>query len=252
MNKVNLLEFKELLKKATLNYSMDNVGLKFFSDTYKVGMRSSNAIVILNGDNNIISGITSNDTWELNFSDPSKNVKSYFDLIIPDESDEAIIEMKDEKIILKSQTQKSNIFFCSSHVITGFDGDGPRTSGDTVFEMDIDDNFMDSFNLIKKVAGSFGKVYFNVEDGEVSIESTDKTNSFSNGMKMSIGTSDYENINICFDFKTLNNIITLLNGDSSEFIFRIGYIPKTSGGMASFIRKDNSEKYYILSMREQV
>lgn len=251
-NKVNLLEFQDVLRRATLNFSIDNVGMSFGSDTFRVGMRSANAIVILSGVNEVISGIATTDTWDLNFSDPSKNVKAYFDLIIPDADDEAIIEMKNEKIVVKSGGQKSNLFFCSDHLITKFERDGPRKTGALVYEFDITPEFVDIFNLVKKVAGGFGKVYFNVEDGEVSIESTDKTNSFSNGMKMAFGQCDYEDVSICFDFKTFNNVMTLINGDATDFKFRIGYIPESSGGMASFIKNDDSEKYFVLSMRENV
>ena len=252
MNKVNLLEFQNLLRRATLNYSMDNVGISVKSDTYRVGMRNSNAIVILNGSNNIISGISGTDTWELNFSDPSKNVKSYFDLIIPDENNEAAIEMKNEKLIVKSASQKINLFFCSDHLISRFDREGPKVDGDTVFEFGITQEFVDTFNLIKKVAGGFGKIYFTIEDGIVNIETTDKTNTFSNGMKMAIGASEYDDVSVCFDFKTINNVMTLLNGDATEFSVRLGYIPSSAGGAISFIKSDGNEKYYLLSMRENV
>jgi hypothetical protein len=254
MNKVNLLEFQNMLRKATLNYSMDTVGISINSETFRVGMRSGNAIVILNGPNNIISGISNTDIWDLRFSDPSKNVKSYFDLTIPDANDEAIIEMKEEKVTILSddKTQKINLFFCSEHLISRFDKEGPKVSGDTVFEMSITQDFMDTFSLIKKVAGGFGKVYFTVEDGIVSLESTDKTNSFANGMKMSIGATECSDIAVCFDFKTINNIIVLLNGDATNFSIRMGYIPQTSGGMVSFIKNDGTEKYFLLSMRENV
>lgn len=250
MNKVNVLEFLNLLRKSTLNYSIDNVGISLTKDKFRVGMRSTNAIVILNGDNNIVSGIGPSDSWDLNFSDPSKNVKSYFDLIIPDENNEADIQMKDEKVIVKSSSQKINLFFCSEHLVSKFDREGPKVDGDMVVEMPITQTFMDTFGLIKKVAGGFGKVYFSVDDGSLSIESTDKTNSFSNGMKMAVGSSEFEDVSICFDFKTINNIMILLNGDATDFTFRIGYIKQTLGGIASFIKNDGSEKYYLLSMRE--
>ena len=254
MNKVNLLNFLTMLKKATLNYSMDNVGIAMKSDSFRVGMRNSNAIVILNGPNDIISGIKPTDTWDMFFADPSKNVRPYIDLIIPDNNDEAIIEMKDGKVIVKTEDkrQKIDLFFCSEHLVSAFDREGPKVAGDTVFEMVITGEFMDTFSLIKKVAGTFGKVYFTVEDGTVSLESTDKTNTFANGMKMSVGETEYKDVSICFDFKTINNIMTLLNGDATSFSLRIGYIPQSSGGVAAFTKDDGSEKYFLLSTRENV
>ncbi len=250
-NKVNIPLMLDLLRRSTCNYSIDNVGIKFNTDSYKVGMRGSNCIIMINNDNDIITNIKDNDTWELNFSEPSKNVKTYFDLIIPDDDQEADITLKEEKIILKSGRQKSNLFFCSDHLISRFDGTGPKVEGDTLYETELDDNFIDTFALIKKVASTFGKVYFSVEGEEFNMEATDKTNSFANGMKMNIGNTDYGNdIDLCFDFKVFNNIMQLINGDFDEFTFRVGFVEKNNGGMVSFIKNDGSEKYYLLSVRE--
>ena len=162
MNKVNVPKFQSLLRKGTLNFSIDNIGLKFNENDFRVGMRSTNAIVILSGKNDVISGIKPTDSWDLNFSMPSKNVNPYFDLILPDENDEVNVKMSDGKITLTSEGQRSNIFFCSNHRVTSFDGEGPKTQGDEVFSIDITDDFIDKFNLVKKIAGSFGKIYFSL------------------------------------------------------------------------------------------
>ena len=249
-NKVNIPIMLDLLRKSTCNYSIDSVCLTFDVDKYNVGMRGTNCIIMLNGENDVISGIKDSDTWELNFSDPSKNVKTYFDLIIPDEDGNADITMKEEKIILKSGNQKSNLFFCSDTLVSRFDGSGPKTIGDELFETVIDQELIDTYSLIKKVASSFGKIYFSVKDGKLFMEGTDKTNSFSNGMSMEIGDSDYTDVDLCFEFKTFNNFMTLINGDFADFTIRVGYIKKNNGGMISLINDDKSEVYYLLSTRE--
>jgi hypothetical protein len=253
MNKINLLEFQNLLRKATLNYSIDNVGITLKDGGFKVAMRGNNAIVILNGPNDVISGISPTDSWDLFFSNPAKNVKSYIDLIIPDDNNEAVIEMMEEKVVVRTEDkrQKTNLFFCSEHSVSKFDREGPKVDGDEVFKFTITQDFVDTFNLIKKVASSFGKMYFVVEEGVVFLEGTDRTNAFANGLKMAIGETEYDkDVVICFDFKNINNIMALLNGDATDFSIRLGYIPQTSGGLASFIKDDNSEKYYLLSIRE--
>jgi len=251
-NKVNIPIMLDLLRKSTCNYSIDNIRITFDENTYSCGMRGTNCIIMLNGENDIISGIKENDSWELNFSEASKNVKTYFDLIIPDENGECDIIIKEEKIILQSGNQKSNLFFCAGTSVSTFDGSGPKTTGDELFMSVIDQNFIDTYALIKKVASSFGKIYFSVKDGIFSMEGTDKTNSFSNGMKMEIGSSDYTDVDLCFEFKTFNNIMTLINGDFADFTVRVGYIKKNNGGMISFINGDNSEVYYLLSTRENI
>jgi len=249
-NKINIPIMLDLLRKSTCNYSIDNVRLSFDNKKYNSGMRGTNCIIMLNGENDVISNIKENDTWELNFSDPSKNVKSYFDLIIPDENDECEIIIKNEKLILKSDSQRSNLFFCSDTLISTFDGNGPKTTGDELYEFTIDQSFVDTYQLIKKIASSFGKIYFSVKNGKLYMEGTDKTNSFSNGMKMEIGDSNYDDVDLCFEFKIFNNIMTLINGDFSDFLFRVGYVKKNDGGMISFIKNDDTEKYYMLSTRE--
>lgn len=245
---VNIEKFLTLVKKSTANYLIDNIGMKFTNTSYKVGMRGSNVIVILKGDNDIISDIASGDSWELNFSDPVKNVKNYFELIM---GDDVPIDIKNDKITLTSGTQKTNIFFVSDNVITGFDGEGPKVEGETLFEKVIDDEFVSTFSLIKKIASSFGKVYFSQDKGQFSIEATDKTNSYSNGMKMALGDSKSdESISICTDFKVIYNVLSLVESNFADFTFKVSYIRKSQGGLISFIKNDGSEKYYILSVRE--
>ena len=249
-NKINVTKFQELLQKATCNFSIDNVGITFTKENYHTGMKNNNSIVIIDNDNDIIKGIGKNDEWVLNFYDPIKNVKTYFSLIEPDEEDEVDIQMKNDKIIIQSGKQKSQLFFCSEHLISSFNGTGPKTNGEEVCSFKIDDEFLYTFETVKKIASTFGKIYFTVENGILFMEGTDKTNSFSNGIKIEIGKSDYEDVTICYDFKTFNNIITIINGDYEDFTFRIGYVKKSGGGLISIINDSEKEKYYILSMRE--
>jgi hypothetical protein len=216
-------------------------------------MRGDGCIILLNGDNDIISNIKDNDEWELLFSNVSKNVKTYFDLIIPDENGEAEIINKEEKIILKSGNQRSNIFFCADVTVNTFDGDGPKNNGVEIYKTQLDQMFIDTYSLIKKVSASFGKIYFTVKDGVFNIEATDKTNPYNNGMKIALGdVPGCDDLDICFKFKTLNNVMTLINGDFEDYTFRLGYVPEKNGGMISLVKSDNSERYHILSVRENI
>lgn len=252
MNKINVSLMLDILRKATCNYSIDNISLSFTNEHYKSSMRGPNCIIILENENDVITNISSHDKWSFYFRDVSKNVKTYFDLIIPDENDEVTIQNKEEKIVLISENQRSNIFFCSENRISSFNGNGPRSEGDIVYESIINQNFIDSYQLVKRIGSSFGKIYLTTEDKKLNIEATDKTNSYSNGMKMNIGESEYpDDITLCFEFKTFNNIMTLINGDFEDFVLKIGYKKENEGGMVSFIKNDGSEKYYLLSIRER-
>ena len=249
-NKINVPKFLDILRISTLNYSINNVSMTFDSDNITIGMRGDNTILLVNKENDVIEGISEQDEWQFNFSEPSKNTKLYFDLINPDEQDMVNIKMLNEKIVIEDGSQKSQLFFCSERVVTKFTGDGPKTTGESVCTMNIDDEFIDKYNTVKRVAGSFGKIYFVVEDGILFIEATDKTNVFSNGIKIELGKANFSNVDICCDFKSLNNIMTLISDSEIDFIFNIGYIEKSKGGIMSFIGEEMKERYYLLSIRE--
>jgi hypothetical protein len=251
-NKLNAPMFQDLLRKGTLNYSIDNIGMRFDSKTFRIGMRGESSILIIKGANDVITGIKDTDEWVLNFNEPTKNVKAYIDLAEPDTNDQVDITMKNEKVIISSGNQKSQLFFCSEHLISVFEKAGPKVLGEPVCEFTLNDDFIDTFNVVKKVASSFGKIYFTVTDGELFMEATDMTNSFANGLKIKVGISEYDDTIICFDFKMMNNIMTILNGDAVDFTFRIGHIKKSNSGLISFVKNDDTEKYYLLSTRENM
>lgn len=249
MNKVNVEKFINLLQKATLNWSIPHVRVTFKNDTYRVGMKGSNSLLILSGENDIITDISGTDEWEMNFQDAVKNVKSYLSILLPDDNGLADITMRDEKIILKSGNQKTNCFFCADNIPTTFDREGPRQEGDDVVDFEIDAEFVTAYNTIKKVAGSFGKVYFGVEDYHFFIEAGDRTSPHTNNMKISLQEVGHPDMFVCFDFKSLNDVMTLINGDAYDFRFRLGYLPQRNSGLVSF-KKGTSEVYYLLSLRE--
>lgn len=250
-NRIHVVKFLNLLQKATLNWSIPHVRVTFTKDTYKVGMKGANSLLLLNGENDIITGIKSTDEWEMNFQDTVKNVKAYLSIILPDEGGYAVIEMKDEKLVIKSGNQKTQCFFCAENIPTTFSKDGPKQDGDEVVNFDIDEEFVTAYNLIKKVAGGFGKVYFGVEEGHLFIEAGDRTSPHTNNMMIKLQEVQSDDMFVCFDYKSLNDIMTLIGNDAYDFTFRLGYLPQRNSGLISF-RKGDSETYYLLSLRENV
>ncbi len=250
-NRVHVEKFIKLLQKATLNWSIPHVRVYFTKDTYRVGMKGSNSLLILRGENDIITGISETDEWEMNFQDAVKNVKAYMSIILPDEDGMAAIMMRDEKIIIKSGNQKTQCFFCSDAIPSIFTKDGPKTIGDEVVNFEIEEEFITAYSLIKKVAGGFGKVYFGVQNGRLFIEAGDRTSPHTNNMLMLLQESSHDDMFVCFDYKSLNDIMTLINGDAVDFTFRLGFMPARGSGLVSFT-KDGVETYYLLSLRENV
>ena len=251
-NKINVALFLDLLQRASCNYSIENVKMTFDAKYYNIGLRGQNSLIILSGENDIITDIAPEDEWELTFSNVQKNIKPYFDLIIADDGYVEII-MKEDKIIMKSSTNQTiDLHMCLDRTVDTYDRDKPKVSGDTLYETTLTDVFVDTYKIIKKIASTFNKIYFTIKDQELFIEATDKTNSITNGITMKLGNVEYQDVSIPFEFKTFNNIMTLLNGDVESFVFRIGYIPDVDGAIISFIKEiDGTEKYYQLSIREE-
>lgn len=247
---INTSELKGLLKKATLNYSIDSVQLNVTKDVIvsKMITSSSDAITILNVENNILPEMKATDSLVMNFSEPSTNIVPFLNLI--DDNEETDVVIRDEKITLVQGKQKSNIFFCAPQVVSVFEADSPRSDIEYFYEMDLDDDFVESFNKIKKIGSKFNKIYFGVLDKTLYIETSDKQNRFSNGLRIDLCDVESDDLSMCFEFKNIVNLMSVLNGSYSDFKCRFAYVPEQELGML-FIGNDNeSEKYYIMSRRD--
>jgi hypothetical protein len=248
---INTGELKEFLKKATLNYCINNVQIKLTKDKVvsKMISSASDVITILNMNNEIIPSMKATDNLVLNFDEPNANIVPYLNLI--DDNEETTINIKDEKITLVQGKLKSNIFFCSPQVVNVFEADAPRADIEYFHEMSFDDDFIKDFGQIKKIGSKFNKVYFGVADKMLYIETSDKQNRFSNGLRIDLcEVDDYQDMSMCFDFKNVVNLMSVLNGASSEFMCRFAYVAEQELGMLSIVNDDGSEKYYLMSRRD--
>jgi hypothetical protein len=164
--------------------------------------------------------------------------------------------VEDEKIVLKSSNQKSSVYFCSPHVVGVFGSDDVKKDVEPFITLDIDDIFIDAYVKIKKIGpvSKFNNVYFNVENNKFTVESCDRSNRYSNSLKMDLITkiskkkSDApKNLSMCFDFKNFVNLMTVINGDVDEFKINFTYIDDQELGVMYAVKNDNSEKYILMS-----
>lgn len=252
MNILNVPNFKNAIQKATLNFSIDSVQLNFNDEKVKSGMisASSDVIVILNIDNDILPEITDEVTF--NFAEPQQQLVPFLNLI---DDEEVQCEIKEEKLVLKAENQKADIHFCSPQIVKVFSASDPKEGTEYFLKMDVDDDFIEAFLKIKKIGSRFGKVYFNVEDNKFVMETTDKSNRFSNGLKFTLvdeiakkKKEKVEDLFLCFDYKNIVNLISVLNEDQ-EYQISFAYLAEQELGMLFLGSKDSSEKYFIMSRR---
>ena len=94
----------------------------------------------------------------------------------------------------------------------------------------------------------FGKIYFIVENNQLYIESTDKLNKFSNSVKLPICDVDYKDISLCFVYKNIKNIMSLVN---SGFSLNVCFVEDVGLGCIGMFNEDKSERYYLMSVLEE-
>lgn len=245
--KINIEEFKSVLKKATINNIISTVQLKFGDGKIKSSMISSdnNAISILNIDNNVLD---TNDEVDFNFLEPSQEVIPYLNIFDNNEID---IKIQKNKIILKDTNQQSKINFCSPIIVTLFGKTDVKKDAYWFFETDIGEDFIKAYDKIKKIGSKFGRVYFEITNNKFVIETADKTNEFSNGLRIILNDAkDIDNISLCFTYVDLTNIMKVITESDKEFKIKFTYNEKQELGLLYIYSIDQSEKYCLFSIRE--
>lgn len=248
--KINLVNFEKVLKKATVNFSIETLQLRF-SDVIKSDMRSNdgNTISLLNVENNIFD---SNEELEFNFADVSQSVLPFIQLFDNEEID---IDLYDGSagvgyMILKDGRQKSRISFCYPKIPKRLGTDDVKQDVDWFFEFSIDEEFMGKFDKIKKIGARFGKVYLDVKDKEVFLETADKDNQHSNGLKFLLDEIDIDDLSLCFSYKDMVNLMNVLNIEM-KFKAKFTYDLENELGMIYVYSEDLKEKYCLLSIQQR-
>lgn len=245
---ININELKNVIKKATLNFSIDCTQLVISKQNIKSKLisSSSDAIVLLNVENNVIPDLKNDDIVTLNFSEPNTNLIPYINLM--DDTDDVKVKISDEKIILTQGKQKANIFLCSPQVISIFESDSPRSDIDFFNVFEIDDDFKEQLNKIKKIGSKFNKIYFGVDKKQFYIETSDKQNRFSNGLKIDLNEINFDDMSMCFDFKNITNLFSII--DDTDFKCKFAYVKEQDLGMMYVFNPDESQRFYLMSKKD--
>lgn len=244
---LNINEFKKVLKKSTINYSLETLQLNISKDKITTKMTNSinNPIVILDIPNSCFPDLKNRKPISLNFSEPNLSVSPYLNLI---SEDTAEVEIKDEKMVLISNDgqQKSDIFFCSPEIIKLFPRDMARSDIEYFVEFNVDDQFLQKYSNLKKIGPRFGKVYFVVEDGKIYMETTDKTNRYSNSFRFEISAEpSSSDLSLCFEYKSISNLLLIVD-NHEDYMVKLTYSEERELGML-YLSKNIEENYFLMS-----
>jgi hypothetical protein len=250
--RINVPNLQDVIKKATLNYSIETVQLKIDSERIISKMRSSNnnVVVVLNLPNDVLSDVTG--IVDINFDNPNVKVKPYLNLI-DNEICEAVVS--DEKINLKDGKHKTNLHFCMPSFVTTFNQSEPPIV--PFYEIHITKEILAIFKKILSVGSTFDKVYFTVRGGQLIIETTDRLNRFANGISFVIGSVDQPDLDICIEYKNFVGVFQCIKGDISVdegetagFKSKLVWRAEQRAGMVIFEKSDATERYYLMSKLE--
>lgn len=248
---VNVKKFNNFLRKATLNFSINSFSCDISPDNIVSRMitKSNDAIACLNFSNDIFR--ENKETLSFNFIEPNNSIVPYLNLI---DSEEAELIVKNEKLILKNGKQKSNLFFCEPEIPAKFGASEPKVQFTPFITIDVNLEFLETFNKIKRIGNKFGKIYFNVINNILQMETTDKKNKFSNGLSFDIAENvDSKDISICFDFSNMTNLFAVLDDDVSYKLDFI-YVKEKDMGLMTCKRANpdslDIESYYLTSKME--
>lgn len=240
---INTEDFTTFVKKATLNLSINSVQLNVTKDKVWSKMTSDDqsAFVFIEKPNTFFDGIQNNDELTLNFYEPRNTIMKHIGLI---NSPTFNADVKEEYMRVVSNKQSSRLHFCSPIRVTVFDR---NMTTDIEFNdsVTIDDEFISTYNKIKKVGNLYGKVYFSVEDGLLFIESTDKSIDISDSVKFNLAESESKDWSLGFDFKNMLNLMALIGSDGG-YTMSFLYIEEREGGLLSVKSEDNSESYILM------
>lgn len=248
---VNVKKFSNLLKKATLNHSINTFHCDITPERIwsKMIRPSKDAIVCIDITNEVFK--ENNETLCFDFIEPNVSIVPYLNLV---DTECAEILVRNEKLIIKNGKQKSNLFFCEPEIPSKFGASEPKFNFPPVITIDVNEDFLEPFSKIKKVGSKFGKIYFGVKKGVFSMETTDKTNKFSNGLEFDLADNiDHKDFSLCFDYGNITNMFGVLDNDIS-YDLKFIYIPEKDMGMLTCARTNKDageiENYYLMSKME--
>jgi len=240
--RINIKNFKDVVTKATLNLGIETLQLRF-SDRIQCNSLNGNntSISILNVENNVLD---TNEELVFNFGDPSNNLIPFIALF---DNEEVELSLTDMFMKFRDGEQNIKVGFCSSAAVKRL-GSNDVQNVDWFFEMKIDQEFIDKFEKIKKIGSRFGKVYFGVHNNKMYIETSDKTNRYSNDVNFELDDIEMENISLAYVYNDMVNFFHCIEMDiDKNFTLKIAYQEDQGLGCIYAFSENNEEKYSLIS-----
>lgn len=240
--KIDIENFRKVLIKSTLNFGIETLQLRF-SDRIKCDSINSNgtSISILDMENNVLD---TNEELVFNFGDPANNVIPFVNLVDGDEVD---VSLTDLFMKFKENGQTYKMGFVSETAIKRLGTDDVRDV-DWFFETEITKDIIKKFDKIKKIGSRFGKVYIDLNEKRLFIDTSDKTNRYSNGVKFKLANIDMRDLSLAYTYVDMVNFFHCIEIDvDKKFIMKVSFDEEQGLGCLYAHSESGDEKYALIS-----
>lgn len=240
--KINIENFRNVITKATLNFGIETLQLRF-SDRIKCDSINQNgtSISILDVENNVLDTI---EQLTFNFSDLSNNVIPYINLLKKTEPE---LRLTDLFMKFLDENHSYKIGFVSDSAIRRLGTDDVKDV-DWFFETKIDEQMIKNFEPIKKIGSRFGKVYIDLDNKRLFINTTDKTNRYSNDVKFKIANLDMQDLSLAYTYTDMVNFFHCIEMNiEKNFIMKISFDEEQGLGCIYAHSESGDEKYALIS-----
>lgn len=242
--KINIKNFKDVITKATMNFGIETLQLRFNEGRIKSDMINGNgtSIAILDVENNVLD---TNEELNFNFGDVNNNVIPFIALF---DNEEVEISLHDLFMKLKDGPQSTKIGFCADASVKRLGTDDVKDV-EWFYNMPIDVTLINQFDKIKKIGSRFGKVYFTVENNKLFIETADRTNMYSNGVKFELADNvNIQDLSLAYVYNDVVNFFHCIQKNLDKgFTIKLSFDTEQQLGCVYAFSEQNNEKYALIS-----
>lgn len=259
--KINIVKLQDIIKKSTINYINNFCQLNIDKQSIKCSLNTTEktALSILNVKNDIILDMKDDEEWIWNWAEPNTEVIPYMQLF-----DNEIIDFEfknnnsshgDVCLYLKDKQLKTKINF--SQPIYSNIYQNKNTSEHPYFtSVLIDDSFLLKYNKVKKIANRTEKLYFSIDNDVLFVESGDKTNKFSNSVKIELDEITNKqpehpsSFSLAFNCRNFMSLMSVIDVDILDYTLSFSFSASKKLGALKLESSDKSEKFFLMSYME--
>jgi hypothetical protein len=240
---LNVNNFKNLIRKGTVNHAIENVKLTFTRQKAISAMRGVNLISCVQLSNNVLSGLTKNDEIDFCFVNPVPNVLQYMDILTGENVD---LTMADRYLELKEHPHTVRISLFNPNMVTPFDiNRSPNI--DFFVDFKLDENFSNFIDKTKRVCSANSFIFLGVAGGFFYVRAGDQRTGDTeptSEIRLNLVESEFKDVELNFDYRSFISVASLINQD---FTLSCSYNDDNELGLIRAETPDKSEVYYLMS-----